>query len=101
MRFEDDSRKLVERSEQATRAAFDDVLDRRRADAPRLTGQYAASLTMSVDGLRASIGSPLPQAHAVERGADVGPRRGPHMGPVGTLAKAGADFRDAMPRHLR
>lgn len=101
MKFDDRSYILIDRTARAAQVAFRDVLERRRGDAPRLTGEYASSLELRSHGNEATIGSPLPQAGAVERGANVGARRGPHMGPVGTLSRAGEDFLQAMPRALR
>ena len=61
------------------------------------TGEYVSSLQLGAinrtgNGLTVRIGSPLPQARAVELGADVGPRRGPHMKGQGSIGKAVEQF---------
>lgn len=81
---------LYDRIDRAIEQAFDDWHAEAQAEAPRLTGEYAASLELTRTGKHAAaIGSSLPQAWAIEKGANVGDRRGPHHGPVGTLADVG------------
>jgi hypothetical protein len=93
---------LFEKAERAHDAAVDDALAHAQATAPRLTGEYADSIEARGEGSSSVIGSPLPQAGAVERGANVGPgRRGPHMGPVGTLSQIGGVYIASMTNHLR
>jgi hypothetical protein len=72
---------LLERKVAAANAgALEDVAGAARQAARRRTGEYAGSIRAVADGTSGgSVGSPLPQAGAVERGANVGPRRGPHM----------------------
>ena len=101
MKLVTDYTPLEQRTQRAFDAAVEATLEDRRANAPRATGEYAASLERTGSGLSASIGSRLPQASTVERGADVGPRRGPHMRAVGTLGEAGDVFIRAMTDRLR
>lgn len=129
---------LLDRVTQAFVDAVADTIVDAQAMAPRLTGEYAASigalsigmgdplygrarssvpragssraethagqvrLSTPVSGghLVARIGSGLPQAGAVERGAFV-KGRGPHMRGVGTLKTAGDGFVGHMTRHLK
>src|SRR5688572_29008167 len=67
------------RAEVAHEAGLRRVAEISRTRAPRRTVEYAGSITFTADGLNGQVGSRLPQAGAVERGANVGPRRGPHM----------------------
>lgn len=101
MRITTDYAPLFGKVERSFEGAADDTLAEARATAPRRSGEYAGSLERRGSGLSSTIGSPLPQAGAVERGADVGPRRGPHMGPVGTLREAGDRFPERMTSRLR
>lgn len=63
-------------------------------------GQVRLSTPASGGHLVAVIGSNLPQAGAVERGAWV-KGRGPHMHGVGNLGQAGTRFVENMTRRLR
>jgi hypothetical protein len=85
--------------------AHDQALERTRAravgDAPRRTGEFAASLQTHRSGTVGSVYSDLPQAGAVERGANVGPRRGPHMAGAHVIARAGEHFPEHMAEALR
>lgn len=85
--------------------AHDRALERTRqqavATAPRRSGEYAASLQQQRTGTKGAIYSALPQAGAVERGANVGPRRGPHMRGSHTIARAGEQFPQHMSEALR
>lgn len=84
---------------------MEDVRAEIQTRAPRVTGEYAGSfvVTTSVDGSVShhAVASQLPQAGAVERGADVGPRRGPHMAGSFTVRDAGARWPDHVTRRLR
>lgn len=71
---------IQRRVERAHRAALEDVARIAAAQAPRRTGEYAGSIhAYPGEGATGRVGSPLARAGAVERGANVGPRRGPHM----------------------
>lgn len=76
---------LGRRARAAHEAALQAVAQGARTRARRRTGEYAGSIRATVppgtlgDRFTGSVGSPLPQAGAVERGANVGPRKGPHM----------------------
>jgi len=80
--------------------AVADTLAAHRADVTRVTGEYAASLQASTDGLKSRIGSPLPRALAMRFGANVGARRGPHHGPVDTFDD-GREYVERMPAAIR
>src|SRR5215212_3670288 len=75
---------FMRQSRAAHSAALEAVANAARARAPKRSGEYAASIR-ATEGiglgthLTGSVGSHLPQAGAVERGANVGARRGPHM----------------------
>lgn len=105
MRVESYPEVLLDKTERGFEAAVGETLDRAVANAPRRTGEYAASLRRSATEtgtvLRARIGSPLPQAGAVELGADVGPRRGPHMEGSLAIRRAIEQYPDAVTRRLR
>lgn len=105
MRVESFPEVLLDKTERGFEAAVDETLERAAGYAPRLSGEYAASLRRSTTEtgpmLRAQIGSPLPQAGAVERGADVGPRRGPHMRGAFAIGRAIEQYPDAVTRRLR
>ena len=83
-------------------AAVDDTLEAHRATVTVDSGEYAASLERSraSAGNEASIGSRLPRARAMRYGANVGPRRGPHHGPVDTFDD-GEVFLERMTDRLR
>lgn len=85
--------------------AHDAALERgrRRAAevAPRRSGEYAAHFQTIRTGQDGAIFNDLPQAMALERGANVGDRRGPHMGGSHTLAAAGEEFNTAFLEELR
>ncbi len=87
--------------DRAHRAALEQMAEQARAEAPHRSGEYAASLETTLEGDHGALFSRLPQAGAVERGADVGPRRGPHMAGSHTIVRAGATFADRMTRQLR
>jgi hypothetical protein len=70
---------IERRIEAAHAAGLEAVAEAARGRAPHRSGEYAASIKASAEGLSGHVRSPLPQAGAVERGANVGPRRGPHM----------------------
>jgi hypothetical protein len=57
--------------------------DQVRGAVAHRTGRYAASLIVSFERTgsvsRVRVSSPLPYGGALEYGANVGPRRGPHM----------------------
>jgi len=79
---------LTRHAEEAFERTVEQTLEAVRATAPVDSGAYRSSLTSARanEGERmvAHIGSPLPYASAIERGAWVdGP--GPHMKPVGRL----------------
>lgn len=105
MIIEADDTRLLEHAQRAHDRATDDVLADARMTAPRRTGAYAASLeridTETPDGVVSRIGSRRPEAPAIENGADVGDRQGPHMAPAGTLARAGRRYPEHMTRRLR
>lgn len=95
-----------------TRRGFEQTLPdlvadaRREAQSHSRTGEYAASLRHGRvagfgDRFRARIGSPLVQAGAVERGADVGPRKGPHMRGLNILVTAMESYPDRLANRLR
>lgn len=86
--------------------AAEDLLDAARASAPVLTGEYRDSLQITGIGSLGDtrtfrIGSPLPQARAVEFGANVGHRVGPHMRGVGHLDDAVMQWPRLMTSRLR
>lgn len=75
---------IARRARSANAAGLEAVASTAQGRARRRTGEYAASIRASSGGpvgdrMIGHVGSPLPQAGAVERGANVGPRRGPHM----------------------
>ena len=79
LRRVDVPRFFVRKVTSAHEAGLQAVASASRQRAPRRTGEYAGSITYSASGLRGQVGSRLPQAGAVERGANVGARVGPHM----------------------
>jgi hypothetical protein len=106
MRVESHPEVLLDHSQRAYEAATGDTLTDAVNGAPRRTGEYAGTLRLGPmtqgDRLSTSIGSPLPQAGAVEHGVDVGPgQRGPHMAGAHSTAAAVAHFSDYMTRRLR
>lgn len=100
MKFTSDYAPLLSRINGAFESAVDKTLDDHRSGARRVTGEYAASLRATRDGLTARIGSDLPRAAAMRFGADVGARRGPHHGPVDTYDD-GREFVERMGEELR
>lgn len=76
---------FLNRTAQAHNRALQTVAARARQRAPRRSGEYAGSIMAHEEldflrsSFRGSVGSNLPQARTVERGANVGARRGPHM----------------------
>jgi hypothetical protein len=92
---------LSEKMRRAHEAASQEIVEIARVRAPRRTSQYAGSLRADVDGLSASIGSPLPQAGAVERGANVGRRRGPHMRGQASVRPAAQQYGHAFTERMR
>ncbi len=100
MRPTTDYQPLFRRVDDAVEGAVRDTLEEHRGSVPRRTEQYAGSLTSTVSGDEGRIGSPLPQARAMRFGANVGPRRGPHHGPVDTFDD-GSTFIDRMNDRLR
>lgn len=76
-----------------------------RRDAPRRSGRsgrYAASIRAVVEreGLDGALESDVPYAGALERGADVGPRRGPHMKGQAVLSDAARQMPALVARRL-
>lgn len=74
-----------------------------RASIPHRTGRTAAETQVLAadDGSRAtySVVGP-PQLAALEYGANVGPRRGPHMGPEHPIARVASRFGDHLAEAL-
>lgn len=109
MKIQTNYQPLFASVDRSFREAAGDTLQIARAEASRhsRTGQHAASLRMSsvsgAGGERQTvrIGSSLEQARAVEIGADVGPRRGPHMQGIRALQTAAGKFPEHMTRRLR
>ena len=88
----------VHRSRTATEDALEATANRARATALRRTGEYQASIRATSSG----VGSPLPQAGAVERGANVGARKGPHMRGRASIRPAAVNgFGDAFATSFR
>jgi hypothetical protein len=100
MRLTTDYSAIFRDIERAHDRSVDAVLSEHRSSVPRRSGEYAGSLERSGSGLSAVIGSPLRRAPAMRFGANVGPRRGPHHGPVDTFDGARA-YVERMPRELR
>lgn len=93
---------LQERLEVAHAAALEASAQVARQRAPRRTGEYAGSIDAIVSGLVGRVGSSLVRATAIERGADVGPRRGPHMAGQPTVRPAVLDtYRPALRERMR
>jgi hypothetical protein len=99
---------LLAKTDAAFRLATEDTLRDAQAEAARhsRTGEHAASLAVtspagSTDQMSVSLGSPLPQARALERGADVGPRRGPHMKGIHAVSAAAERFPEHMTRRMQ
>lgn len=93
--------RMVRGLEEAHDRALERMRQRAQAEAPRRTGEYAANMQVARNERTGALFNPLPQAGAVERGADVGPRRGPHMRGAGTIRRAGAEFPAHMSEALR
>jgi hypothetical protein len=93
--------------EASLRAGFQATLqDRAKAAqsaAPRRTGRFAASIRANVnpDGLSGSVSADVPYAGALEHGANVGSRRGPHMRAEPSITPAMASFGDVLADKLR
>lgn len=81
--------------------ALEATRDEAIANAPRQSGEYAASLQTHRNGEHGAVYSNLPQAGAVERGANVGDRRGPHMAGAHSVRDAGRHFPQHMTEALR
>jgi hypothetical protein len=90
-------------------AGFRETLeDRARAAqalAPRRSGRYAAGIratsTSSIDGPSGAISADVPYAGALEHGADVGDRRGPHMAGQHPIGRAMESFGDVLEQKLK
>lgn len=89
--------------DEAARGGLEDTRADAAAEAPRLTGEYASNFqsTYNPEDGTGAVYNPLPQAGAVERGANVGPRRGPHMAGSHTLRTVGPRWLDHTTRRLR
>lgn len=99
--------------DQAGRQAIHDAQDRAHdialeksrqqavAEAPKRTGEFAAHIQSARFGQQGGLFNDLPQAGAVERGANVGPRRGPHMKGSHVIARAGEAWGDHFLEALR
>jgi hypothetical protein len=106
VKFESHHDVLLRRVEDAHEHSTVRVLDLARANAHKVSGEHGASLratapSSDVGRLTSRIGSPLPQAGAVERGANVGPRRGPHMKGAHAIERAGEQYPTFMTDELR
>lgn len=64
---------------EAFRLALEDVAGHARSRAARRTGEYASTIRAVAGDTTGAVGSDHPATTAIERGADVGARRGPHM----------------------
>lgn len=101
MRLSTDPGVLIDHAERSFDAAVEETVERVRADAPVLTGDYRAKFSARTGqtaggSLTARIGNSHPGTRAIELGADVGPRRGPHMKAAGSLRRTGDDYLDNM-----
>jgi hypothetical protein len=87
------------------RDAMEDRAQAAQAAAPRRSGRYAASIRAEVrqagDQWQGSLSAGVPYAGALEHGANVGPRRGPHMKAEPTIGPAMAGFGDVLAAKLR
>jgi len=92
---------LLDGLDRAHDAALEDIRQEAAANAPKQTGEFAASIQASRSGEHGSLYTGLPQGGAVERGANVGARKGPHMTGSHVMADAGAHFPDKMYARLR
>jgi hypothetical protein len=92
---------MLHKLEVAHDLALADVLADARTNAPKRTGQFASSLQARRTGANGGLTSGLAQAGAVERGANVGPRRGPHMRGSHVMVDAGRKWPDRMTARLR
>lgn len=71
---------IGERVKEALAEALEKTAEVASANAALRTGEYASTIRAVHDGENGgAIGSDHPGATAIERGADVGRRRGPHM----------------------
>ena len=104
VKITDDSIVVIEHAHAAFAAAAEDVLVDARTGAPHLTGAYAASLALNSAELAAdptaTIASGLRRGPAVEFGANVGTRRGPHMSGSHSVTRAVARFGERMTARL-
>lgn len=88
---------LMRGLDQAASAGRRDVQNEVRARQARRSGRLAGSYTEDENGVYSGV----VYAGAVERGANVGPRRGPHMTGNRRLREAGDKWLDHTTRHLR
>ena len=105
MKVESDPRPLLDHVEHSARASIDDVQADAVRTARRRSGRHAAGIQQRVevlgDRIDGAVGGTVPYAGALERGADVGPRRGPHMEGDHAIRDAGDRFLEHMTNRLR
>lgn len=108
MKYEDDSTVVTAHAGTAFALAADDVLSlaRNLGAAHSRSGTWDASLRLAAqvqsDGnLSAVIGSSLVRGPALEFGANVGPRRGPHMTGIFVISRAMDTFGARVMEHLQ
>lgn len=93
--------RLHARNDAAAKGGLEDVRDELANQSARRSGEYAGSLRVDYADGHGVLYSPLPQAGAVERGADVGPRRGPHMRGQHLIARLGPTWPAKVTARLR
>jgi hypothetical protein len=106
MRLSTDHDVLLDHAKRSFANAMPPALRRVIAIAPRRTGHFATTYDVRIGETggairggnpQARIGSTHKGARAIELGADVGPRRGPHMEAAGRMAEEADDiYFDAM-----